>query len=487
MYQEIVKQQYDANNFKETAHKLVDILADYLSRATSGSEDMKVLPQTVPADTLKNWSGNFPLNPNGTKIEELLAKVIEESNHLHHPKYIGHQVSSPLPISALCDMVSSMLNNGMVVYEMGPVSTIMERHVITWLAKQIGWGEESSGVLTSGGSLGNLTALLAARQAKAGNGYWENGAGEEKLAVLVCEQAHYCVKRAAQIMGWGERGAYPVPANSEYSLDADKLEEAYNQASKEGRKVIAVVASSCSTSTGAFDPIDKIADFCEKHNLWLHIDGAHGASMILSEKYKHVLKGIERADSVVWDQHKMMLMPATVTAVLFKRKSDSYSAFAQKASYLFSGSSEEEWYNIGHRTLECTKTMMTLRVYASMMVCGTKFFGDYVTKCCDLTAEFASLLKADSRFELVHQPQGNIICYKYKAPAGINSDSLQKQIRARILDSGKYYLVQTMLDKGMCLRNTIINPLTTIDDIKDMMKEISDIGEEIISSQKIAA
>src|SRR5262249_16684433 len=138
------------------------------------------------------------------------------------------------------------------------------------------------------------------------------------LAYLVSTETHYSVARALALMGLGEEGAVPVPVDDRFRMRPEALAEAKRDAEARGRKVIAVVASAGSTATGAFDPLDAIADFCAAHDLWLHVDGAHGASTLLSSTHRARLRGVARADSIVWDAHKMMLMPALVTAVLFR-------------------------------------------------------------------------------------------------------------------------------------------------------------------------
>lgn len=198
------------------------------------------------------------------------------------PRYVGHQVSAPLPQAALASLASALLNNGMAVYEMGPVATGMERAVLGWLASRLGLPASADGVLTSGGSVGNLTGLLAARNARAGFGIWKAGAqAGPPLAVLVSEEAHYSVRRAAQLMGLGEAGAVRVETDARYRLRPEALDAALAAATREGRRVFAVVASACSTATGAFDPLDQVADFCEPQGLWLHVDAAHGGSAAL--------------------------------------------------------------------------------------------------------------------------------------------------------------------------------------------------------------
>ncbi len=150
--------------FREQGHKLVDMLADYVAAASKGG-DMPVLPWVEPERMLERWPQTFPEHP-AQDINDLLARVVQDANHLHHPHYMGHQVPGPLPMAALCDMVASLLNNGMAVYEMGMQGTAMERAVVKWMGSVVGFGADCDGVITSGGSIGNLTAMLAMRRVK---------------------------------------------------------------------------------------------------------------------------------------------------------------------------------------------------------------------------------------------------------------------------------------------------------------------------------
>ncbi len=289
--------------FGPLCHRVVDALTEHLAAARRG--EGPVLPWLEPEAQVDRWPADFA---GGADALELVQRVIAESNHLQHPGYVGHQVSTPLPLAAVGHLVGGLLNSAPAVYEMGPVMTAMERSLVRWMGGRLGWTEAPDGVLTSGGSLGNLTCLLAARQARSGHDVWTDGlAGSAPLAVLTGAQAHYSVARALQIMGLGRHGAIPVPVDEHYRMRPDALDRARREAEADGRKVIAVVASSCSTATGAFDPLEPIAEFCERHGLWLHVDGAHGAAAALSERYRHLLAGLERADSVVWDAHKEVL------------------------------------------------------------------------------------------------------------------------------------------------------------------------------------
>ena len=473
---------YDPEAFREHGRRLVDGLADYLHAVRRG-DGVAVLPWVDPGRSLEHWPAAFPERPDPSPdaVQALLSRVVAESTHLHHPRFVGHQVTAPLPLAALADMVSALLNNGMAVYEMGPVATAMERAVIEWMTAQLGFGPGAGGVLTSGGSVGNLTALLAARQACAGFDAWTDGSHTgPPLAVLASGQTHYCVQRAVQIMGWGVGGAVAVPVDERFRIRPDALEGALDRATGSGRRVIAVVASAASTSTGAFDPLGPIADFCERHGLWLHVDGAHGAAAALSPKYRGLVDGIARANSVVWDAHKMMLMPALVTAVLFRNDASSYEAFAQQASYLFEGRHpSDEWFNGATRTLECTKRMMSLKLYVSLSIHGTAMFGDYVTEMFDMARRFAHRVADAVDFELAVEPEANIVCFRFisnGSKGGIELDALQDELRSRVIAAGGFYLVRTALPAGVFLRVTIINPATKDADLIALLDAIREAG-----------
>lgn len=446
----LLRGAFGAETFRAQGHALIDALADYLAKATNG--ETPVLPWVEPARMLERWPQTFPEQP-AENLNDLLARVVRDANHLHHPHYMGHQVPAPLPMAALCDMVASFLNNGMAVYEMGPQGVAMERAVVKWMGSVVGFGGDCDGVITSGGSVGNLTAMLAMRRVT------QDRLGGALAAVLVSDQAHYSVKRAVKIMGWGADAAISVPSDEAFRMRAEALPDAMKRAEALGRRAVCVVASACTTATGSHDPIAPVAEFCAKNNLWLHVDAAHGGPAGLSEKYCHLLDGCERADSVVFDAHKMMLMPALVTGVIFRDGAHSFCAFDDRASYLIEKSAQEEWYNCSHRTMECTKRLLCLKVYAGLLCYGTKFFGDYVTRQYDLARTFARMVRETPDFELALEPDTNIVCFRYAPKGATDLDTLNATIRKRLVESGEFYIVQARLPKGLYLRVTLLNPM----------------------------
>ncbi len=472
---DLLKQAYDPENFRDQAHRLVDLIADHLEASASQSEKT-VLPWLDPDVRLVKWQNDLTQD---FDFEPFWKDTINETIHIHHPKYLGHQVCASLPLAGLGEMLNGTLNNGSAIYEMGPVSTVMERIVIEWLTTAMGFSKEASGVLTSGGSLGNLTALLAARQHQSGYDHWTVGKTDGfRPAILVSDESHYSVSRAVQIMGWGEKGVIRVPTDTDHKLDASRLEEVYKIAESQGLKVLVLVGNACSTSTGAYDPLDKMADFSQKKGLWFHVDGAHGGAAAITPKYRHLTKGIERADSVVIDFHKMLGISALTTAVVFKDGKRSYETFNQKASYLLNDQEREPWFNSAMRTMECTKNMMGVKVYSILRTYGPQIFIDYFTSCYDLGKEFATLIKDNPDFELPYEPDSNIVCYRYIGSGrdDIELDKLNADIRIKLIESGKFYVVQTQIGDKTYLRSALMNPFTTKADIEELIQEIRMYG-----------
>ncbi len=257
MSTELLHKAYRGDLFKEDGNDLIALLADHLTKTKEGTPSK--VTRWVPPQVEYDFWQDYIKEKHTTK--EFFSTLLERSIHTHHPKYIGHQIASAVPVSALATLFSAQLNNGMTVYEMGQASTAIEKTVIDMFLNAIGY-TQGDGFLTSGGTLANLTAMLAARKAIADDDIWNDG-HSSKLAIMVSEEAHYCVDRAARIMGLGGEGIIKIPVNDDYAIRTEILEEYYNKALANGRQVIAIVGSAPSTSTGVYDDLKKVSAFAK--------------------------------------------------------------------------------------------------------------------------------------------------------------------------------------------------------------------------------
>jgi L-2,4-diaminobutyrate decarboxylase len=470
--QHLLKEAYDAEQFRTLGHQLIDLLADHLGNAQTAKKE-PVLSYQSPEKELAFWQEHF--HSDASSIDTFKA-ILNHSIHIQDPRYMGHQTATVAPIASLAGLMSDLLNNGTGVYEMGPASNALEKLITDLLAKYIGYDPNASGILTSGGTLANLTALLAARKAKSNHDVWQEG-HQNKLAVIVSEESHYCIDRAARIMGFGEEGIIKVPVGKNFKIQTDQLEQYYNNAKEKGLEVIAVVGCACSTATGSYDDLEALATFSNKHNLWFHVDGAHGGAAVFSDKYKPLVKGMELADSVVVDFHKMLMTPALTTALIFKEGKDVYKTFAQKAQYLWDTPQSEDWFNSGKRTFECTKLMMSIKVYTILKAHGIEVFEQNINQLFDATRDFAEMISARSNFELLVAPEANILNFRYiNQEIEQDLNDINTSIRQQLIESGEFYIVQTTVNDQKYLRCTIMNPFTNKDHFRALLNEIENIG-----------
>lgn len=463
-------QAFDAAKFREEGHQLIDLLADYLNQATTADENLKIIDWKTPQETYDYWK-NYQFESS----TQFFTDVIAGSNHLHHPRFVGHQVSPAIPSSALSALIASLLKNGSGVYEMAPVGAIAERIVVEEFAKYIGYGEGSDGVMTSGGTLANLTALLTARQEKGVGDVWNDGlVANQDLAVMVSGEAHYCIDRAVRIMGLGADGLIKVPIGDDFKAKPEALEATYQKALDAGKRVFAIVGSACSTATGAHDDLVAMGEFARAKGIWFHVDAAHGGAALFSEKYRHLLDGIAESDSVVIDSHKMLMTAGLATALVYRQGKHSYQTFQMKAEYLFEENQDRDWYNMAKRTFECTKFMTALNTMMVFKQFGGAVVGEYIDHTYDTARALYQVLEEHPSFQTIHYPESNILCFRFYDPAQSEAalNQINKSIRDHIVQSGEFYLVQTTIRETFYLRVCVMNPQTDITHLQQLLEKI---------------
>lgn len=459
---------FDPETFRTEGHRVIDMLADRLATSLAGKGNVGTT--VPPGEELAHWASR--MEEPAQAVSEFLSEFTERSLQMHHVNCMGHQVCAPAPAAALAGLAAEFLNNGMAVYEVGPAATALERWIIQQTSAAFGFAA-GDGFLTSGGTLGTLTALLGARVRQLGDAVLQEGT-EPRWAVIASEESHYCVARAVQVMGWGKDGVITVPTDSKFKMRTELLDEIYDAAVRNGRQPIAIVGSACSTSTGSYDDLTAIADFAERRKLWLHVDGAHGGAVVFCEDLKHRIDGVERADSVILDFHKLLLTPALATAVIFKERSDSWAAFHQRAQYLWDDSAGEEWQNVGRRSFECTKLSMSVKIAAILRTSGEALFHEHLLAVHQLAKSFHAMLAAHPSFESACDPESNIVCFRH-LPSGMSGNELDAHnanLRRRLVETGKFYIVQTVLRGATWMRCSLMNPFTDGPNLEEMLKEI---------------
>jgi L-2,4-diaminobutyrate decarboxylase len=448
---------WDVKEFAEAAGITVEELAAYVDDSQRALAP--VIRRRPPAELaarlgLRHYIREGGMTPDAYR--DFLRDFLAEGTRLHHPAYLAHQVAAPDFPAALGDFIHGVSNNVMAVYEMGAAAATVEFAVIRWMLEKVGF-PEGGGVLTHGGSLANLTGLLAARAAAA-PAAWRDGV-QENLVVLASPATHYSITRAAGIMGLGARNVVPLAADRLGRVDVSRLPEALSP----GQQPIALVASACTTGTGLYDDLRAIGEFCNARGIWFHVDGAHGASALLSAEHRHLLDGIELADSVIWDAHKMLQTSGVAAAVLTRRHDALEAAFQQEASYLFYG---EQGFDLVRRTVEGTKAELGLKVFLNLAWRGEQGLGDYVGRQYATAHRFWELASRRPGFECPCEPESNIVCFRY-------GTGDQGAIRERLMDSGEFYLTSTEIDGERYLRVTVMAPATDEQTLTSLLDRIA--------------
>ena len=369
---------------------------------------------------------------------QLAELVTRYSIQLHHPSYMGHQVCPPFLEAATADLLISVLNQSTAVWEMSPIGTVIEKEIVRWLADRVGYPDTAEGTAVSGGSAANLTGLLAAR-ARFGPG-----------KVITSADAHYSIARAAAIMGIHD--VVKIPMDGQHRMDVGALERVL--ASLDAPP-LAIVATAGSTATGAFDDLDAIASLRDRYRTWLHVDAAHGASVVLSESLAPLARGLDRADSFSWDPHKMLFMPLSLGSILVRDGIWLRRAFEADAPYLFNAAGPSQ--NLGEMTIQCSKRADAIKLWLMLKSRGLAPFVEVMERVTKLTRYLYDCIRDSDDFEALHEPQLNILCFR---PRGL-SDAQIGELRERLVRSGRAWITTTILRGERVLRVTMMNPRTT--------------------------
>lgn len=266
-----------------------------------------------------------------------------------------------------------------------------------------------------------------------------------------------------------------VPTGDDFAIRTDLMENHFEKTVSDGKIMFCVVGCACTTSVGAHDNLEAIADFAKKRNIWFHVDGAHGGAAIFSEKYKYLLKEIEHSDSLIVDFHKMMMTPPLSTAVIYNAGNRKISEFSPKAAYLWQDQLSEEWWNSAKHTLECPKPLTVIHTFAIMRLYGDEIYRQNLDTLYDLGKEFAELIKTQNDMQLALEPSSNIVCFRYISDSG-DIDKANKTIAEELLKDGTFYTVSTSIREEFYLRVTFMNLITRTEELNGLLNPIRNIA-----------
>ncbi|WP_157428004.1 pyridoxal phosphate-dependent decarboxylase family protein [Agromyces salentinus] len=416
-------------------------------------------------------------------LREVDGLFLEHAVWFHEPSYAAH-LNCPVALPAVAaEAILAAVNPSVDTYDQSTVGTLMERRLVEWTSQRIGFAA-GDGVFTSGGTQSNLHALLLAREwALAEHG----GSRAEVLPrfnILATASSHFSVEKSALILGLGDDAVVDVPDDGEGRMDAAALAASLAAIRAAGRIPMAVVATAGTTDRGVIDPVDAIAEQCEAHGVWLHVDAAYGCGLLVSPRHRGLIRGIERARSVTVDFHKSFFQPVSSSAIVVRKPRD-LAAAAWHADYLNPVENEEP--NQVDKSLQTTRRFDALKLWTTLRAIGADGLGEMFDTIIELAVQVGDEIDADPELELVGRSQLSTVLFRVR-PAGVDvatQDALVAQVRRVLFESGRALVAKTVIDGRPCLKLTLLNPTTSAGDIRRVLELVKDAAAALVELQDV--
>ena len=351
----------------------------------------------------------------------------------------------------------------------------LELVVIDWFRRWLGYPEGAGGLLTSGGSAASLDAFVAAREAKG---------HPERATVYMSDQSHSALPRASIIVGIRRDCIRTITSDDRFRMDMDALARQVAEDRAAGFTPIAVGANAGTTSTGAIDRLEELADFCEAEGLWLHVDAAYGGFAIVTEQGKQLLRGIERADSIGLDAHKWFFQPYEVGCLLVKDENTLKKAFAVRPDVLQDTIWGKDHPNFADYGLQLSRSFRALKIWMSVQTFGMAAFRRAVSKGMELSAQAEEYVRESSMLEALNSATLGIVCFRVNpADEELDEEALDKINRivlARMFWDDRAFMSSTMLRGKFALRMCIVNYATTWDDVRETLEAVERFGKDAL-------
>ena len=421
---------------------------------------------------------SLPLVGNGPDgvlddIDEFLRQCVRTNN----PQFMN-PLWGGLNLSAFAgEVIAALTNQSMYTYELSPIATLIEKAIIFRIMEIIGYAD-GFGTFTTGGSNGNMIGMMCARYQIDPLGQ-RRGFSGDNLVCYVSIESHYSVLMAANVLGIGFDNVIKIPCDESGRMRIDKLQEEIERTRTNGQTPFCVIATAGTTVRGAFDPIKEIAEICSDNDIWLHVDAAWGGSCMFSTKHRDLMNGVELADSVCWDAHKMMGVPLVCSAFLIKKPEilRKVCSHGDVAHYLFHGDSED--VDIGRISLQCGRRNDALKLFLAWREKGDAGWARLVDSYVDLADHLQSLVEADEKLEMVSSRVWSNVCMRYVV-AGFDLNDVNFQIRERMMREGRFMVSSSKVGDIVILRPVIANPAVTRDVLDSFVENAIQIGDDIV-------
>lgn len=435
-------------------------------------------------------------NPQGlgnqAAIERAIEYFLKDSLSVHHPQCVAHLHCPSLVVSQAAEVLINATNQSMDSWDQSPSATIIEMKLIEWLRTQVGYQSGDAGVFTSGGTQSNLMGLMLARDAffaRQGHSIQQDGlvGNLKKIKVFCSENAHFSVQKNMALLGLGYQCVTLVKTDRFARMDLNDLAEKVALAKANGEQILAIVATAGTTDAGAIDPLRAIATLAAEHQIWVHVDAAWGGALLLSEKYRDYLDGIELVDSITLDFHKQFFQTISCGAFLLK-EARHYELMRYQAAYLNSEFDEAQGVpNLVSKSLQTTRRFDALKLWMGLEALGQQQYAAIIDHGVTLAQQVAQYVDEHTSLELVMQPQLASVLFRFRPPQLATADDatialLNQRIGDALLESGRANVGVTEFNGVTCLKLTLLNPTVSLDDVKVLLDLVESTAQPLLTA-----
>jgi len=476
----------DWESFRALSHQMVDDILGHL-------QDLPNQPtwQPIPRDLAERLSTEeLPRHGQGEQAayNQFFQDVLPYPNGNLHPRYFGWVQGNGIPLAHMADMLASAMNPHLSGFNQAPA--LVEKQVVKWMAELMGFPADSSGVLESGGTMGNILGLAVARWAKAGYDVRKEGlqSGHPPMTVYCSSETHGWITKGVELLGIGTAYLRKVPVNAAFEMEVGELSKMLDEDVAAGYRPICVIGTAGTVNTGATDDLHALADLCHARNLWFHVDGAFGALARLSPELAPIVDGIERADSLAFDLHKWMYLPFELACLLVRDDNAHTGTFAFAPSYI---AGLERGVIAGglpfsDRGVDLTRGFKALKAWMCLKAYGVDAFAQCIERNVRQTRRLAAAVEAHPNLELLAPAPLNVVCLRFVADGFSEEalDALNLETLLRIQESGDAVPSSTLVNGHFAIRVCNVNHRTTDADIDFLVASTLKHGEAVLSGQR---
>ncbi|MGN6417534.1 MAG: pyridoxal phosphate-dependent decarboxylase family protein [Pseudobacter sp.] len=472
----------DWSSIRALGHQMLDDMFDYISSSAQRPAWKKPSPYAIAS-----MQQPLPELPQDTAevYEDFFTQVLPYNTNNLHPRFWGWVQGGGTATGMLADMLASAMNANVSLGDHMPM--YVERQVIDWAKEMMGFPSTASGILVSGGSLANITALVVARNQFVKDVRKKGMQSiSSQLIVYGSSETHNCVIKGIEVVGIGSDNFRKIPVDADYCIMPDELKRMIEEDKAAGHTPFCIIGNAGTVNTGAIDPLAELSTIAQENGCWFHVDGAFGAVPKILPEFQHKLRGIELADSVAFDYHKWLYVNYEVACVLIRDEQKHRDAFAISVSYLVHherglSAGPDAFSNYG---MELSRGFKALKVWMSLKENGMQKYRQLVRQNIHQAQYLAGLVQLEPSLELVAEASLNIVCFRYVSPE-CNDEQLNrinKEILMRLHELGIAAPTYTFLDGKYVIRAAITNHRTRLTDLDQLVKAVIQLGNEVAAS-----